>query len=63
MKTVVKENTDWLESEEREAQKEILESHKEPSDTTSGGGPRGSKLYSEAGTQRPRLRFPRVTKG
>lgn len=36
---MVKENTDWLESEEREAQKEILESHKEPSDTTSGGGP------------------------
>lgn len=39
MKTVVKGNTDWLESEEREAPKEILESHKEPSHTTSGRGP------------------------
>lgn len=63
VKTVVEGNNDWLEREEREAQKEIFESHRKPSYRTSGRDPAVLKTYGEAGTQRLRLRFPRVTKG
>lgn len=37
VKTVVKGNNEWLESEEREAQKKILESHQEPGYVTTNG--------------------------
>ena len=39
VKTVVDGNNDWLKSKEREAQKEIFESHKKPSYRTSGRDP------------------------